>query len=131
MSTGLTVLPEPMEYLDLGHGHSIHLRVDRYIDGVATIHPRTVTNRHRRIFMEQNGLTEPPPPGTPIGNQVPVLRVFGTRLDKESPTKYWDISAKTLIADLLPLLIAWNGSPLTVTITAIGEAPTKRFSVES
>lgn len=131
MSTGLTALPEPMEFLDLAHGHSIQLRIDRYIDGVATIHPTAVTNRHRRIYMDQQGLTEPPARDTPIGLQVPVLRLYGTRLDRESPTKYFDVSAKTLQADLLPRLIAANGSSLVLTITAIGERPTKRFSVES
>jgi hypothetical protein len=130
MSDGVRVLPEPMEFLDLAHGASIQLRIDRYDQGVATIHPTQVTHRHRRIFMEQQGLTEPPAAGMPIGIQVPVIRLYGTRLDKESPTRYWDISAKTLQADLLPRLIAMQGIPLTLTITATGERPTKRYSVE-
>ena len=80
--------------------------------------------------MQQNGLTEPPTAGTPITVQIPVLRVFGTRLDKPSPLHYWDISSKRLQADLLPRLTIHAGSTLTVTISAMGEKPTKVFSVE-
>lgn len=130
MSTGPAPLPEPMEYVDIESGDSIQLLVDRYQQGVATIHPTRITNRHRRIYMSQQGLTDAPAMDMPISIEVPVLRVFGERLDKPSPAKYWDFSAKTLQADLLPRLIAAAGGVLRITISAIGAGPTKRFSVE-
>jgi hypothetical protein len=125
-----TDLPEPMEYLDLEHGDSIVLSLTRSQMGTAAIHPTEITARHTRLHMEQNQLSAPPAPGTPITVRIPVLRVFGTRVDKPSPLSYWDISSKTLQADLSPRLKAYEGSILTVTITANGYKPTKRFSVE-
>jgi hypothetical protein len=130
VSDGVTELAPPMELLDLEHGNSITLSLDRYEQGVTTIHPKTITPRDVRIHMQQNGLTEVPAPGTPIYKQIPVLRVFGRRVDKPSPNRYWDISSLTLQADLMPRLVANAGYGLTVTITAQGHKPTKRYSVE-
>lgn len=130
LQSGVNELPGPMELLDLEHSNSITLSIDRYQQGTTQIHPKTITPRDIRIFMQQQGLTTPPAPGTPIYKIIPVLRVFGTRIDKPSPATYWDITSLTLQAALLPLLIAHNGSRLTVTLTAHGEKPTKRYSVE-
>ena len=130
MSVPANQLAEPIEFLDLEHQHSIELAITSYQLGVVPIHPKQVTSRNIRLYMQQNGLTEPPTPGTPITNEIPVLRVFGQRLDKTSPLRYWDISSKRLQADLLPRLQLHQGGVLTVTITATGEKPTKVFSVE-
>lgn len=130
MADGPNVLPEPIEFLDLEHLHSITLALTSYQLGLVLIHPKVITSRQVRLYMQQNGLTEPPTAGTPISVQIPVLRVFGNRLDKPSPLHYWDISSKRLQADLLPRLQVSQGSILTVTITADGEKPTKVFSVE-
>lgn len=123
-------LSEPIEFLDLEHLHSISLALTSYQLGTTLIHPKAPSARQIRLYMMQNGLTEPPAAGTPITNQIQVLRVFGTRTDKPSPLHYWDISSKRLIADLLPRLQMHAGSVLNVTITASGEKPTKVFSVE-
>jgi hypothetical protein len=130
MGNGVPELPSPMELLDLEHANAITLGIDRYEQGVTTIHPKTITPRDIRIFMQQQGLTAPPVAGTPIFKQIPVLRVYGSRLDKPSPATYWDISSLTLQASLLPLLTANAGRRLTVIITADGVKPTKRYSVE-
>ena len=124
-------LPEPIEFLDLEHGDSIQLVIDRWEVGTTTIHPTRVSPRHVRIHMEQNSLTAPTAPGTPITVRIPVLRVFGKRIDKESPLTYWDISAKRLIANLQPRLNANGGAPFTVKLTAVGIKPTKTYSVET
>lgn len=123
-------LAEPMEFLDLEHGNSIQLRITSYEIGTTVIHPTKLTPRHHRLHMDQNGLTEPPAPGTPISVRIPVLRVHGERLDTPSPLRYWDISSKTLTADLEPRLRAAAGVPLDVVLTANGYKPTKRYSVE-
>jgi hypothetical protein len=130
MSNGIIELAEPLEFLDLEHGQSISLAIDRFEQGSTLIHPTQNTPRHIRLHMTQNGLSEPPAVGTPISIRIPVLRVFGTRLDQVSPIHYWDISSKTLQADLLPRLLAHRGGILTVTITANGYKPTKRYSIE-
>jgi hypothetical protein len=123
-------LPEPIEFLDLAHGVSIVLRIDRYEMGTTQIHPTVVTPRHVRLHMEQNGLTAAPPAGHPITVRIPVLRVWGERLDEPSPLHYWDISSKRLTADLQPRLYAAAGRPVTVKLTANGYKPVKTYSVE-
>lgn len=123
-------LAGPMELLDLEHQNSITLSITGYQQGETTIHPKNPGPRQVRIYMQQNGLTEPPAPGTPISIRIPALRVFGIRVDKPSTNRYWDITSLTLQADLLPRLIAHAGSTLNVTLTANGHKPTKRYSVE-
>jgi len=126
----MALLAEPMEFLDLMPGESATLRVDMLSQGEAVIHPRNVTNRHLRQHMDQRGLTTPPPAGTPISVEVPVLRLFAARLDKPSPSKYFDVSSKTLSADLLARFNEGRNLPMTISITANGVKPTKRYSVE-
>jgi len=97
-------LPEPYEFLDLEHLGSITLNITSYQLGTGLIHPTAITPRQVRLHMMQQGLAEPPVAGTPITVRIPVLRVFGQRIDKPSPLHYWDISSKRLQADLLPRL---------------------------
>lgn len=134
MGAALAALPtdlaEPIELLDLEHDHSITLNITGYQLGTTIIHPTAITPRQTRLYMMQNGLSEPPTPGTPISIRIPVLRVFGQRIDKPSPLHYWDISSKRLQADLLPRLQTRAGGVLSVTITATGYKPTKVFSVK-
>jgi len=127
----LAELPEPIELIDLEHGNSIVLSITSFQTGKILIHPKNPGPRQVSIYMQQNGLTAPPAPGTPISNWVPDLRVFGTRLDKPSPLKYWDISGKRLQAQLVPMLEMHRGALLTVKLTAHGEKPQKTYSVES
>jgi hypothetical protein len=130
VSNGQPELAAPMELLDLENANSITLGIDRYDMGFSTIHPKSPTPRDVRIFMQQQNLTEPPLPGQPIFKQIPVLRVYGSRVDKPSPSTYWDISSLTLQASLLPILTANAGRRVVVTLTAQGVKPTKRYSVE-
>ena len=123
-------LPEPYEFLDLEHRCSITLNLQGYWLGTALIHPTAITPRQVRLHMMQQGLSAPPVAGTPITVRIPVLRVFGQRIDKPSPLSYWDISSKRLQADLVPRLQTRAGSVLSVVITATGYKPTKIFSVE-
>jgi hypothetical protein len=129
-SSGLAELPGPYEILDLVHQNSIMLQVFSYERGWILIHPKNPSPRQVSIYMQQNDLTAAPAPGTPISNQIPAIRLYGQRLDKASPAKYWDVTALTLQADLLPRLQVAQGHPVTLTITANGVAPTKRYSVE-
>lgn len=124
------ILAEPMEYVDLLPGASMQLRVEMFVDGESIIHPTLVTQRHVRQHMTQNGLAVAPPPGTPISVQVPTLRLFGRRLDKPSSSPYYDVSSKTLRADLLARFPNGAGLPATITLTANGAKPQKRYSVE-
>lgn len=148
----LSPLDEPFEYIDLANGMSMTLQVTAFEDGTGLIHPTNPTAKHVAAFMQQNALIQPPVQGTPIGIQVFVLRLFGSRLDKASAAPYFDISSRTLQAQLLPLLDVSAGStpttalearktavsygkvtltvPLTIKMTAAGARPQKRYSVE-
>jgi hypothetical protein len=123
------LLPEPYEFLDLHDGESITLRIDSFTDGSAVIHPNNPTPRHVRIHMEQKSLDGPPAPGTPIQNEISILRIVGRRVDGDNLEGYWDISSKRLRADLLARLTNRQSGPLTVSISAHGHKPHKRFSV--
>jgi hypothetical protein len=148
----LNLLDEPFEYIDLANSMSITLQIVAFQDGSGVIHPSSPTAKHVRQHMQQNQLAEPPAAGMPISITVPVLRLFGARLDKSSPSPYWDISSLTLQAQLLPLLDVSAGStpttalearksgvsfgkvtltaPITLRLTANGARPQKRYSVE-
>lgn len=124
------LLPEPLEFVDLDPGASMTIRVDSFQDGSTVIHPSSPTPRHVRIHMSQNALAAPPPAGTPISVEVPALRLFGQRVDKPDSLTHFDISSKTLRADLLARLTAGLQLPVTIVLTANGQRPRKRYSVE-
>ncbi len=124
------LLPEPMEFLDLAHDDSVKVQITGYVQGEASIAPKNPTSRHVAIHMAQNQLAVAPPPGHPITVNVPVTRIFITRLDKPSAVPYYDISSKTLQAALKPLLENGSFRNRTFVITANGHAPAKRYSLE-
>jgi hypothetical protein len=119
-----------MEFIDLEPGASMTLRVDAFQDGSTVIHPTRTTPRHVRMHMQQNALDAPPAAGTPIGVEVPALRLVGERLDENSPMRYFDVSSKTLRADLLARFTGGLALPAVLTLTANGQKPMKRYSVE-
>ena len=125
------MLLEPFDFLDLEHSDSVTLSITSYLLDEAVIHPVHPSPRQISIYMAQNGLTAPPALGMPIGIKIPVLRVFGTRIDKPSSQTYWDISSKRLIADLTPVLARVRGTPTQFTLTANGYKPSKRYSIET
>jgi hypothetical protein len=124
------LLAEPLEFIDLHPGTSMTIVVTGYADGSTVIHPNAPTPRHVRIHMDQRALVTPPPVGTPISVEVPALRLFGQRVDQSTPATYFDISSKTLRADLLARLTAGLALPATIKLTANGQKPRKRYSVE-
>ena len=123
------LLAEPIELVDLHAGESMTLRVDQFQDGSTIIHPKNPTPRHVRQHMDQRQLVEPPTIGTPISVEVPALRLFGQRLDQPSNALYWDVTSKTLRADLLARFTNNPNFPVKLTLTANGHAPQKRYSV--
>ena len=124
------LLPEPYELIDLHDGNSITLQVESWLDGSMKIHPQTVSKRHLRIHMDQRGLTEPPPVGTPIDVEIPMIRLVGKRLDAPHGSPWWDATSKTLRADLLARFTSGLPLPATIRLTANGHKPHKRYSVE-
>jgi len=104
----LEMLPRPYEILDLGDGGTKELIILDYRLGKMIIHPR--------------------PAGLP--KEIAVLRVYVPESIKPLFPDYYDITAQTLIAQLLPILESGNYKDKKFIITKYGEAPKARFQVE-
>lgn len=70
------------------------------------------------------------PPTHPDGKEVDVLRVYVRPGEKSHGLPYYDLTAKTLRAQLEPLVDSIIASQRLVRITKRGVAPSARFSVE-
>jgi hypothetical protein len=103
---GLPVLAKPYELLDLGDGGTKAFQVDRHELGQMQITPRV-------------GLAK----------AIHVLRVWVPVADKALHPPYWDITATTLIDQLLPYLKSAAHARSRYTITKTGVAPTARFTL--
>jgi len=101
-------LNPPFEILDMKDGETIKLRCYKWELGKTTIVNRTT------------GETK----------VVQVLRVHVCKEYKNSYPFYWDITAKRLIAQLLPILQRLDFSRFVITITKLGEKPIARFTVD-
>lgn len=105
----MATLADPRELLELGDGESRTFTVLRWELGEAVIRPR-----HQ-----------------PDGKDVPHLRLHVPPQDKPTFPQYWDVHAKTLVAQLLPWLRSADLPRTRFTVTAHGVGEKKRFSVET
>jgi len=110
MAEELRRLPGPYEILELRDGETAILQIVSWERGSIVIHPRY--------------------PGAPPEKEIPVLRVHVPETVKPYPPRYYDITAKTLQAQLLPLLTEPGYENYEYVITAHGVAPRKRFTLE-
>ncbi len=102
-------LPEPYEILDLGDGESKSFVGVRYERGTMMIKPR-----YR---------------GAPAEKEIPVLRVHVRKEDDPFFPHYWDITSKTCMAQILPMLMDPRARDYLITVTKYGVAPRARFTV--
>ena len=105
----LSRMPEPFEWLELANGQSRTLRVERHELGTTVINPRD----DRDPF------------------EIGVLRVHVPARDKQTLPHYWDISAKHLIAGMLPYLDGPNAGAWSFRVTKKGEGPAARFTLDA
>lgn len=110
MAEELRKLVGPIEFLELADRESQDLKIVSWERGTTKI------NTIRR--------------GREVEIDIPVLRVHVTAAVKPLPPHYWDISSKTLTAQLLPLLLERGFEKWTYRVTAYGVAPRKRFTLE-
>jgi len=103
------LLSEPFEFLELADGTSLTLAIRSVDWGEAVIHPRYA--------------------GAPEEKRIPVLRLHLMPGYKPTGVEYWDLTSKTLQAQLKPLLRTLMETSKEFTITAHGEGPQKRFSL--
>jgi len=100
----------PYELLDLPDRGSVRLRIVTWEQGIITIHPRYE--------------------GGPAEKDIPVLRVHLAAGVKALPPMYYDITSKTLQAQLLPLLLERGYERYEYVVTKYGVAPKARFTLE-
>jgi len=100
----------PYELFGLGDGEAVGLRVRFWERGTMLIRPRGS--------------------GASVEREVPVLRVHVGRELKPAGLPYWDITQKTLAAQLLPLLAMPRFQQFEYVITKHGSPPKSRFTVE-
>jgi hypothetical protein len=103
------VVGEPFEILELSDGSSVRLKAVRFEWGETVIHPRYA--------------------GAPSEKTIPVLRIHLQPGVKPVGVPYWDVTSKTLQAQLRPLEPEIVGRAREFVITAHGSGPGKRFSV--
>jgi len=101
-------LIEPYEILELTDGEVRQLRITNYQVGNVTIRP----------------------PWLPGGKVVRALRVHVPHESKTFFPYYWDITGKTLVAQMVPYLEAGGYQNKVFTITKYGVAPKARFTLE-
>lgn len=101
-------LPGPLELLDLQDKESATFKVVRFLEGTAKIKTDDV----------------------PEGKEVAILRVHLVPGTKTIGLNYWDISSKTLQAQLVPFLKDPAQRQRTFKVTAHGVRPRKRFTLE-
>jgi len=103
-------LPEPYEILELRDGEGVTLKVSGYVRGEMRIKPRY--------------------PGAPEEKVIRALRLQLSAGVKTVGPSFWDVTSQTLIAQLTPHLEDLVRSGREFRITAHGEAPRKRFTLE-
>jgi len=101
-------LAGPYEIFELTDGETRELRITGWQTGNVTIYP----------------------PHKPTGKVVTALRVLVPPMTKAFFPYYWDITGKTLVAQLLPYLEQPGYKDKVFTITKHGIAPKARFSME-
>ena len=69
-------------------------------------------------------------PGAPAVEEVPVLRLHLAPGVKLCPPQYYDVTQKTLMSQLLPLLAMPRFDAFEYVIAKHGVAPKSRFTVE-
>jgi len=104
----MTVLPEPMELLDLPDSGVLTTRVVRFEEGEVTINTQKV----------------------PTGKVIAVTRIHVPEQDKAHFPYYYDVTSKTLRAQLVPLLPGIIARGARITVTKHGVAPAARFTLE-
>jgi hypothetical protein len=101
------MLEGPIELLDLADGESVEFSVLKYLKGEVRIETRL----------------------EPGGKEVGALRIWPSPEDKPLGAPYWDITSRTLVARLDPVLDGLVRSRRRIKITKYGVAPTARHQV--
>lgn len=105
----LEVLLEPVEWLEIGNGSEANFTVINFKLGKTEIRPRYDPNK--------------------VKKWVAAIRLYCEPSQKPNGVPWWDVDAKGLIAQLLPMLGELKGKKKRIRITASGFGGAKRYSV--
>ncbi len=108
MAEDVKELAGPYEIFELTDGEVRQLRITSWSQGNVTIYPL-----HR-----------------PVGKVINALRVHVPEDTKDFFPYYWDITGKTLVAQMVPYLHTPGFQDKIFTITKHGIAPKARFTLE-
>lgn len=111
MAENLRQLQGPYELLDLPDRGAARLRVTWWERGSIVIKPRYE--------------------GAPSEKTVEALRVHLAPGSKEYPPMYYDVTSKTLMAQLMPVLMEKGFDRYEFVVTKYGVAPRARFTLEA
>jgi len=103
-------LPGPIEFLNLPDGGVARLRIVAWERGSVVIRQ--------------------PRPEPAAEKEIPILRVHLAPGVKPYPPLYWNLSSKTLAAQLLPFLERPRFEHYEYVVTKYGVAPKARYTVE-
>jgi hypothetical protein len=103
----LDPLPGPFEILEMSDGELRELTITGFESGSMTITPR-----------DRN-----------VSKTVTALRLLVGPESKPFFPQYYDLTAQTLVAQVLPLLAAVTNWPRVLRITKYGVAPRARYGV--
>jgi len=103
----LEPLEGPFEIFELPGGSSRTFTVVKHLAGRMVIHPRAAGG----------------------AKDIVALRVWVTEADKPLYPDYYDVTAQTLIPQLLPHLESAHGRPVRFSISKFGDGPRARFQV--
>jgi len=106
----MAMLPRPWEILEMRDGETREFRILRWELGEIQITPRY--------------------PGAQGPKTVQALRIHVPEDVKPTLPHYWDITATTLIAGLLPYLRSPDYREKVFTVRKIGVRPTARFTLK-
>lgn len=110
MAAVLRRLPGPYEILDLQDQGRMALRLVSWERGTMIIHPRNA--------------------GAGEEKEIDIIRLHLAAGVKAVPPNYYDVTSKTLQAQLLPMIMERGFERFEYTITKYGVAPRARFTVE-
>jgi len=108
MAEQMTELKGPYEIFELVDGETRVLRITNWQTGNVTIYP----------------------PHKPGGKVINALRVHVPAETKDFFPYYWDITGKTLVAQMVPYLEQAGYQDKIFTVTKHGIAPKARFTLE-
>ncbi len=123
-------LPKPYEILELADGQRTTFHVKGWEQGTVRIFPKDWEGRVQTMINRGQINEDLARDYRQNGKPITALRVVVPKEEMPPGKMYWDITATTLVAQMLPTLQRPDFKEKAFTVTAHGIAPAKRFTLE-